>query len=108
MASLSVRRQDGREGFGWAANPIFVTAPIEQVPNGGVWTFELLEKDADFMLRHLGQRLFFCLDGIHTFFGEIRSVEHTAPAHPTLQAMPDRPAMRVTMIVHHDPDHKAA
>ena len=92
MSCLSVIEDKGKMIAIVVANPIFLTSPIEGLPNGSKIVFEVLEIDADGLI--VGDTRYYSIDGRQPFWGTIKSIDHCVSTHPGLDLLRDKPTLR--------------
>ena len=97
MACLSVRMKDAR-GHGVVANPIFLTSSIENLVQGSVIPFEVMEQDAGSLNALVNEPELYSLGTEVAFFGKLRSLE-AKPATVSALAILGRPTLHATIDV---------
>ncbi len=93
MACLSWLREGGK-GFTVAANPIYLlTDPTATLP--GRIEFEILERDAELLVAHVGTpHTFYIDDRTGAFFARLSPLMPVTSTHPGLALLRDEPVLR--------------
>lgn len=99
MSCLSVFRRPGK-GAVVAANPIYITSPIEDQANTARLEFEVLIEDASSLSALIGEREHYALGSEWAFWGVLESLEPAESTHPGLGLMRNRRALRGVMTVY--------
>jgi hypothetical protein len=99
MACLSTFQDKSKSIATVVANPIFLTSPIEGLPNGAEITFEVFEEFADGLRSRLADNFQYCTIDGSKFWGKLKSLTPCTSTHPGLALLRGKPTLRCVLEV---------